>query len=962
MKRIFLIFLLVGFALHAVAQEKRPLTIDDLVQWNRITERVISDDGSLMAFKTEPSQGDPVVTLYGEDARLKETFNCATGAKISSDSRFLFLTIKPPYEEVRALKLKKTKKDDMPLDKLGIYNVAAGTTDTIVRLKSYKVPEKWAGWIAWQTEPLKSKSKATKDSTSNGGEKKQEVSQEAKTEAGNEPGVESSPEAGREKAGGNGKKPRSESADNGYTLFYRNLSSGRTDSVRFVTEFLFAEESEKLIYTTTGDDNGLEPGVVIVDLKKGESTVLYSGKAKYRQLAIDKKGERAAFILSFDEKDKVGNTYSLCYWDGSGLASVAAAQGTAGLPEGWIINENARLTFGETTPRLYFGTSPEYKLKDTTVLDEERANVDVWHWEEGILHTAQVVRKSREMKKHYTAVYHADLKKAVQLATEERPDVQLADKGDAQKAAAFSSLPYDLESMWEGRAKNDMWIVDVTTGEAHMIKQAFSARARFSPAGKYLYWYHEADSSWYSYDVAAGMEHRLTDPKTLPLRDELHDVPDLPGSYPPAGWLKDDAAFLVSDRYDIWSLDPAAGRAPVNVTGNGRSESVRYRLLNFDPENQFIDSREKQYLQGINEVTRSQAFYSLDMKKKALPVRLTGGDYSYGTPVKAKKSDVLIYTKENFRLFPDYLLSDLSFREEKRLTEANPQQKDFRWGAAELVKWTSLDGLELEGLLYKPEDFDPDKKYPMIVNFYEKSSAELFRHRNLEPGRSTIDYHYYTSHGYLIFNPDVHYIDGYPGQSAYNCVMPGIMSLIEKGFVDEKRIGAQGHSWGGYQVAYLATRTTLFAAIESGAPVVNMYSAYGGIRWESGVNRSMQYEHQQSRIGATIWEAPHLYWENSPLFSVDKIETPILIMANDQDGAVPWYQGIEFFVAMRRLGKPAWLLNYNGEPHWAQKLPNRIDFQKRMAQFFHHYLKGEPMPQWMKEGVPATEKEFTLGY
>ena len=971
MKRNIALYLVLLLSLQVTPQAKKALTIDDLVQWNRITERVISDDGSLIAFKTEPAQGDAVVTLYDGEARLKETFNCAAGIKISPDSRFLFFTIKTPYEEEKALKLKKTKKEEMPLDKLGIYNVTTGKTDTIERLKSYKVPEKWGGWIAWQTEPVKSKPAAAKDSTANGSEKKQEGSTEAgeaagmgatKTEAGKERSAESGQEAGKAPGRENGKKPKSESADNGYTLFYRNLSSGKTDTVRFVTDFLFAEESEKLIYTTTGDDKGLEPGVVIVDLKKGESTVIYSGKAKYKQLALDKEGKRAAFILSFDEKDKAGNTWSLCYWDGSGLAAVAASQGTAGLPEGWIINENARLTFGETTPRLYFGTSPEYKLKDTTVLDEERANVDVWHWEEGILHTAQVVRKPREMKKYYTAVYNADLKKAVQLATEERPDIQLVDKGDAEKAAAFSSLPYDLESMWEGRAKNDIWIVDVTTGEAKMIRQALRARARFSPAGKYLYWYHEADSSWYSYDVAAGMEHRLTDPKTLPLWDELNDVPDLPGSYPPAGWLKDDKAFLVSDRYDIWSLDPAAGRAPVNVTGNGRSERVRYRLLDFDPENEYINPAEKQYLQGVNEVTRSQAIYSLEMKKKALPVRLTGGDYNYGNPVKAKKSNALIYTKENFGLFPDYLLSDLSFRQEKRLTDANPQQKDFRWGTAELVKWTSLDGLELEGLLYKPEDFDPGKKYPMIVNFYEKSSTELFRHRNPEPGRSTIDYHYYTSHGYLIFNPDVYYIDGYPGQSAFNCVMPGIMSLIEKGFVDEKHIGAQGHSWGGYQVAYLATRTTLFAAIESGAPVVNMYSAYGGIRWESGVNRSMQYEHQQSRIGATIWEAPHLYWENSPLFSVDKIETPILIMANDQDGAVPWYQGIEFFVAMRRLGKPAWLLNYNGEPHWAQKLPNRIDFQKRMAQFFHHYLKGEPMPVWMKEGVPATEKEFTLGY
>lgn len=930
MKRNLAILLMLVIAMQAIPQGKKVMTIDDLVTWKRITERAISEDGSLIVFKTEPSQGDPVMTAYDGNGVLKATFNCATGAAISSDSRFLFFTIKTPDEEVRALKLKKTKKEDMPLDKLGIYNVATGVTDTIPRLKSYKTPSKWSGWVAWQTEPMKEKPAAPSDTTSKNGEK--------------------------------AKKPKSQSADNGYTLFIRNMGTGATDTVLFVTDYIFAEEAEKIMYATTGDNNGGEPGVIIVDLRKGDRSVLYTGKARYRQLTMDKKGERAAFILSFDEKDKAGNTFSLCSWNGKGLASVAASQGTAGIPGGWIINENARLMFAENTPRLFFGTSPAYKIRDTTVLEEERAVVDIWHWSEGVLHTAQVLRKARDMKKTYTAVYHTDRGKAIQLATAEMPEVLIPEKGDGARSVALSSLPYDLESMWLGEAGNDVWTVDILTGNAVKIKENLRARMRFSPAGKFLYWYQDADSSWYARDIEAGKEARLTNPANLRVWDELNDVPDLPGSYPAAGWLKDDRAFLVSDKYDIWSLDPSAARPPLNITANGRNEGIRYQLLDLDPDNNYIDPSEKQYLIGINEATRAEGFYSLDMRKKDAPVRLTGGNFSLGTPVKARKSSKLIYTKENFALFPDYLLSDLSFSSEKRLTDANPQQKDYSWGTAELVRWTSLDGRELEGLLYKPENFDPDKKYPMIVNFYEKSSTELNRHRIPEPGRSTIDYHYYTSNGYLIFNPDVYYIDGYPGQSAYNCVMPGVMSLIDKGFVDEKHIGAQGHSWGGYQVAYLATRTNLFAAIESGAPVVNMYSAYGGIRWESGANRSMQYEHQQSRIGATIWEAPHLYWENSPLFSIEKVRTPILIMANDQDGAVPWYQGIEFFIAMRRLGKPAWLLNYNGEPHWAQKLPNRIDFQKRMAQFFNHYLKGEPVPVWMKEGVPAIEKEFTLGY
>jgi dienelactone hydrolase len=560
------------------------------------------------------------------------------------------------------------------------------------------------------------------------------------------------------------------------------------------------------------------------------------------------------------------------------------------------------------------------------------------------------------------AVYHAELKKTVQLATAEMPDVQLIDKGDAASVVAMSNLPYELESMWEGDPRYDVWLVDVITGIPYKIKENCRARIRPSPAGKYLCWYHGADSSWYSYDIKERHEHRLTTPATLAVYNEENDVPDLPGSYPASGWLKDDRAFLVSDRYDIWSLDPDAGRAPLKVTRDGREKKTRYRLLDFDTENDFIDPSEKQYLIGTDEVKRGDAFYSIDLKKTDLPMKLTSGNFDLGTPVKAKKSNVLIYTKEDFGLFPDYLLSDISFTVEKRITDANPQQKDFLWGEPEVFQWVSLDGREVEGLLYKPAGFDPGKKYPMIVNFYEKSSTELYRHRIPEPGRSTIDYHYYTSNGYLVFSPDIYYTEGYPGQSAYNCVMPGIMSLIERGFVDEKHIGAQGHSWGGYQVAYLATRTTLFAAIESGAPVVNMFSAYGGIRWESGLNRSMQYEHEQSRIGGTIWEAPQRFWENSPLFAADKIETPILIMANDQDGAVPWYQGIEFFIALRRLDKPAWLLNYNGEPHWVDKAPNKKDFQIRMAQFFAHYLKGEPMPEWMENGIPATEKEFTLGY
>ncbi len=931
-KNHILILLFLTLSLSVSSQTKRALTIDDLSSWNRITENIISADGSFCGFVYEPWDGDPVARLFDAKGSEKALFPYSSGIRFTSDSRFMIFTVKTPKAAITELKLKKTRKDDMPVNSLGIYDISRNSTDTIYRIKSFKLPAKWPGWLAYQCEP-----------------------------AGKAAGPDSRQNSDTTSAE-KGKIAR-ESEDNGYHLVIRNLNNKSSDTVKFVTSYLFAEESPVLICSTTGDGKGNGAGVLVIDLEKNRRNEIFSGKGRFRQLTITKDGKRAAFLVSADVKDKSGNEFSLFWWNGSGNARLAANQGTPGIPEKWIINENGQLAFGEKSQRLFFGTSPEYKIKDTTVLDEDRPNVDVWHYAEGKLHTVQVIARERDMKKTYTAVFHCDRKTVVQLATPEMPDTRLIDKGDSPDILAFSNLPYQLESMWEGgNTGTDYWLVDIFTGKARKIKENYRARIQPSPAGKYLYWYHSPDSSWYSYSVADGKEYRLTSPSVLPCHNELHDVPDLPPSYPSAGWLKDDRAFLISDRYDIWSLDPAGKTPPANITINGREKKITYSLLNLDPENDYINPSDLQYLAVFDENSKGSAFYSLDLKKKNAPGFLSGGNYQYGRPIKARKGSEIIYTTETFGLFPDYYLSDLSFSGKIKLTNANPGQKDFLWGTAELVKWTSLDGRETEGLLYKPENFDPYRKYPMIVNFYEKSSSGLFSHRIPEPGRSTIDYHYYTSNGYLVFNPDIHYKDGYPGQSAYNCVIPGIMSLIEKGFVDEKHIGAQGHSWGGYQVAYLATRTDLFAAIESGAPVVNMYSAYGGIRWETGLNRSFQYEHQQSRIGATIWEAPHIYWENSPLFFTDKVNTPILIMANDKDGHVPWYQGIEYFIALRRLGKPAWLLNYTGEPHWPLKHPNKVDFQKRMSQFFAHYLKGEPMPQWMKEGVPATEKDFSQGY
>jgi dipeptidyl aminopeptidase/acylaminoacyl peptidase len=174
--------------------------------------------------------------------------------------------------------------------------------------------------------------------------------------------------------------------------------------------------------------------------------------------------------------------------------------------------------------------------------------------------------------------------------------------------------------------------------------------------------------------------------------------------------------------------------------------------------------------------------------------------------------------------------------------------------------------------------------------------------------------------------------------------------------VDPKRIGISGHSWGAYQASYLLTRTNLFRAAEAGASVANMTSAYGGIRWESGMSRAMQYEKGQSRIGATPWENPKLYFDNSPLFRVDRVTTPYLSVHNDADGAVPWQQGIEFFSALRRLGKEAYLFNYNGEGHGLRNRPAQKHWTVHLDEFFDHHLLAKPRPAWMENGVPFLER------
>ncbi|MDL2221745.1 prolyl oligopeptidase family serine peptidase [Parabacteroides sp. OttesenSCG-928-N08] len=886
---------LFGFALHA----QQNMTVDNLTQWQRISQQTISDDGQWVACKIEPWVGDATVKLFNRAGEEVASYSPAANYHLSASAKQWIVTLTPGKEETDSLNRIKTKEDKMPMNRV-VIRQHTGEELFIDSIRNLRVSQH-ADWMAYQQH--------RKDST----------------------------------------------------LYIRTTDGQFLTSFNAVSDYQFAEKGAIFRFLSAGDTLGRKAGLYLYDLNSRQETLIKEGKGEYKQLTFNKEGNLLAFLYCEEKKESYKAMELWLSTEGK-EAQLIAERGNEAFPEGWVISENGELSFSDNNRRLFFGTAPEPQQVDSTRLADEWPNVQVWSWNEPVQYTVQNYNKANDLKKSYRALYAIAVNRLMQLGSEELPQLQIADQGNGEWALLSTSRPYSLSSMWEGKTRSDYYSISLETGEKQLLKEASYARPRFSPKGDYLYWYAQQDSSWYTFSMREGKECRLTTPQSFEAWDSDFDTPDYPDAYGTAGWSNNDEAILILDRYDIWQFDPKAKKEAVNLTQNGRNKRLKYRLVTLDKEQHYIDTRKPQILTAFDEVKKTTGYFRTNLSKPTTPTALVSGDFRVHSLAKAKDADVVIYKQETFADYPEIRLADIAFKKPLQLTRLGKQQEQYIWGTAELVTWNSYDGIQLEGVLYKPTNFDPTKRYPMIVNFYERNADTFHNYHTPDAHRSTIDYMLYLSNGYLIFNPDVRYRDGYPGESAFNCVMPGITMLIDRGYINEKAIGAQGHSWGAYQVAYLATRTRLFAAIESGAPVVNMFSAFGGIRWGSGLARSFQYEHTQSRIGGSIWETPMRYFENSPLFAMDKVETPILIMHNDHDGHVPWYQGIEYFVALKRLGKPAWLLNYPGEIHWPMKMANRIDFQKRMFQFFNHYLKQEPMPQWMKEGLPAVKQDFELGY
>ncbi|SMP67357.1 Prolyl oligopeptidase family protein [Neorhodopirellula lusitana] len=727
--------------------------------------------------------------------------------------------------------------------------------------------------------------------------------------------------------------------------------------------------------------------VHVLELDSLDQHTILSGVGEYKSLAFNEDASRLAFISNKDDYESKTPSWDLYLWKaGAKLAKRIVAESDQAIPSQWWISPQSSQDFSQDGRRLYFDTSPipdavlkqrRAKAEGRDVKDDEdneKAKLDIWHWQDPKLQPQQLLEAGRERNRRYRAAYVLKSKKTVQLEDSELPTVRVDSRSPATIAVANTDVPYRKTLSWEVPGFQDVYLVNLNSGRRERVLEKVRWDASLSPKGKFLYWFDAVQQKWFAkstkgkdadtIEISQGIKH--------PLYNELDDRPTLPSAYGSAGWMDNDEALLIYDSHDIWKLHPTGNAKPVCLTlGEGRKNDIRFRYQRLDSKQRSIAPSSSLILNAFDRGTKASGFYALNLASKTdtkdKPDNKTKSsnealrslimlDEDLSGLRKAKDSDRVMFSRSTFREYPDLWTSTTKFQEIRRVSDANPQQDEYSWGTAELTHWKAKDGQDLDGILLKPDNFDPSKQYPMLVYFYERKSDSLHSYYPPQAGRSTICFSFYVSRGYLVFIPDIPYKTGEPGQSAVNSILPGVDHLVAQGFVDNDRVGMQGHSWGGYQTAYLVTQTDRFACAESGAPVSNMTSAYGGIRWSTGMSRMFQYERTQSRIGEDLWSARDKYIANSPLFFADKISTPLLILHNDHDGAVPWYQGIELFVALRRLEKPAWMLNYNGDPHWVMGDYNRRDFAIRMQQFFDHYLMDAPEPEWMAVGVPAVEK------
>ncbi|HWT07025.1 MAG TPA: prolyl oligopeptidase family serine peptidase, partial [Xanthomonadales bacterium] len=745
--------------------------------------------------------------------------------------------------------------------------------------------------------------------------------------------------------------------ETGAPLTIRDLAAGKRVTAADATEFAVSEDDRFVAYATE-TKNGKNDGLHVYDVAQAKTVDVLTGEGRYRNLAISRDGATLAFLsdaATFKEDVPHDAAYVVDLRAPKLAATKAIDAGTTGLPAGTTPNSNGTLTFARDGKHLFLGTAaaPTPMPSGTPA----PTAVDLWTWHDDTLQSQQKHDADKERKRTYLAAYDVAAARVAQLGSATLRDVKAGDSGGV--ALGQDDRPYHRATSWLGQDYVDMYAVSLADGRRTLLARHASS-ADLSPGGRYGLTWDERTRHWAAVRVADRKRVELAPHAGVAFHQTDDDHPGPPPPYGNGGWLAGDRGVLLYDEYDVWLADPDTGAATNLTRGAGRKSRTVYSPVSTDPDAtsfpadkplllSLIDTRD--YSSGYARVAPGGGVPAVLFKAPEVVYGVrnvfNGGLHDFTmAPLAAKHADRYVFARESFRSYRNLWATDASFHALTKVTDANPQQAKYRWGTERLIAYTSAGGTPLRAIMLVPDGLKADRKAPLLTYFYETYASTFHTFYSPGPGTSP-NFARYVSNGYVVLLPDVHYRAGHPGKSAVDCIMPAVDAAIKTGYVDPHRLGIAGHSWAAYQINYLITQTHRFRAVEAGAAVDDMISAYSGIRLESGVVREGQYEHGQSRIGFAPWDRPDLYLENSGLFHIKNITTPYLTVHNDLDGAVPQFQGIEFITAMRRLGKEAYMFAFDGEEHGLRDREHQKYWTVHLDEWFDHWLKGAPRPAWM---------------
>lgn len=734
---------------------------------------------------------------------------------------------------------------------------------------------------------------------------------------------------------------------NGRDLLLTDLSTGLVQRIGNVSSWSFNKGGTLLAYTIEAADSAGN-GILIMNLATGTSRPLHTEKAIYSQLTWNEEGTALAVLRGNTPKGQTYRVNSLLIFtalEREPVRFIYDPVADPSFPKGFVLSENGSITISEDLNRFFYGIREQEPKVERKPGDPPVANVDVWHWNDERIQSVQMRQASRDQSFTYLSAVGRTDRKYVRIADSTMKNASVTRDGKW----AVGSDNREYISDWQ-EARADYYRVNTATGERTLIIKEHKTTMGLSPDSRYfLIW---KDGHFHTYNLATGVLTNISATTPVSFVNTEYDYPGERPSYGTAGWSKDGRSLIVNGRYDLWQI-PLDGKPGRNITnGSGDASDIRFRYLRTDAEERFIDLAKPVYLTAYGQWTKKAGFSLLE---KGRLTSLIYEDRHFGSPSKAKQAEKFFLTIESPREYPDYYVADMKFASRQKVTDANPLIDEFIWYNNVLIDYTNKDGERLQGVLMVPDTYKSGDKLPMLVDFYEKNSQNQNRWSRVIY-RDTPMFPKYASNGYLVLLPDIHFRTRTTHSDMLECVEAAVNKVNELGYVDMKRLGVHGHSFSGQGGNYIVTHSDMFAAAVLGAGASNLVSDFNQLWKSSGTNQHRYNHYGQGRFGTNPYDDFELYVGQSAVYHARNMNTPLLLLHGVEDGSVEWLQAIEFYNALRFNSKNVILLSYPGEDHHLAKWENQVDFQTRMEQFYDHYLKGKPAPEWMVKGVPFLKK------